>query len=155
MSSGGGGDGGCGFHAVISAARAIDPNDVTAKLNAAPMQAAANFLESMTLPLCYPCCPIQQPALVRRHAKCSYRAALRGPQSRVDHRHDRCWIDAIVPRLRPHPSQAMCQSPRARRGCRKSVTSTGKGGRFHQLKERRKFGRRELEDRHNRKYLED
>jgi hypothetical protein len=81
MSNGGGGDGGCGFHAVISAARAIDPNDVTARLNAAPMQAAANFLESMTLPLCYPCCPIHLPALVRRHAKCSFRAALRGSKA--------------------------------------------------------------------------
>jgi len=48
-------------------------------------------------------------------------------QSRVDHRHRRCWIDAIVPRLRRHLSQAMCQPPQARRGCRKSVTSTGKG----------------------------
>src|ERR1700758_3152041 len=57
MSNGGGGGGGCGFHAVISAARAIDPNDVTARLNAAPMQAAANFLESMTLPLCLPLLP--------------------------------------------------------------------------------------------------
>jgi hypothetical protein len=48
---GGGGDGVAGFHAVISAARAIDPNDVIARLNAAPTQAAANFLKVMTLPL--------------------------------------------------------------------------------------------------------
>src|ERR1700730_12254041 len=57
MSNGGGGDGGCGFHAVKSAAEAIDPNDGTARLNAAPMQAAANFLESMTLPLFAPLLP--------------------------------------------------------------------------------------------------
>jgi len=57
MSNGGGGDGGCGFHAVKSAAEAIDPNDVTARLNAAPTQTAANFLKVMTLPLFAPLLP--------------------------------------------------------------------------------------------------
>jgi hypothetical protein len=51
MSNGGGGGGGGAFIGVRSAAGATDPNDVIAKLNAAPTQAAANFLKFMTLPL--------------------------------------------------------------------------------------------------------
>ena len=47
------------------------------------------------------------------------------------------------PPIAPYLSQAMCQPPQARRSCRKDVTSMRNGGRFHQLKERRKFGRRE------------
>src|SRR6516225_2610281 len=59
------------------------------------------------------------------------------------------WIDAIVPRLHLHLSQATCQPLHVRCGCRKSVTSSTKGGEFHPVTQRRKFGHRESHHRYN------
>src|ERR1700751_2781594 len=76
MSNGGGAGGGSSFGGVQSAADATDPNDVIAKLNAAPTQAAATLLKVMTLPLSTPvarsarpiwCADTQRP-LSARHA---------------------------------------------------------------------------------------
>jgi hypothetical protein len=104
MSNGGGAGGGSSFGGVQSAADAPDPNDVIAKLKAAPTQAAANFLKSMTLPLF---APVARSALrdpVRRQARLAFRAAcVARNHTRAGHRRRRRWIDAIVPRLRVTP----------------------------------------------------
>src|SRR5215471_13517940 len=150
MSNGGGAGGGGSFGGVQSAADAPDPNDAIAKLKAAPTQAAATLLKVMTLPLSAPVARSACPDLVRRHAKSSFRAAcVARNHSRTDHRHCRRWIDAIVPRLHLHLSQATCQPLHVRCGCRKSVTSSTKSGEFHPVTRRRKFGHRESHDRYN------
>jgi len=135
ISNDGDGGGSAGFHVVVvvvSAARAIDANDVIAKLNAAPTQAAANFLEFMTLPLFYPCCPIRLPDLMHRRAKCSFHATwVRGSTA------EPITATVGVGSTQSSPDcvlvfrKSCANRPQARRGCRKSVTSTENGERFH------------------------
>src|SRR5712691_3524988 len=150
MSNGGGAGGGGSFGGVQSAADAPDPNDAIAKLNAAPTQAAATLLKVMTLPLSAPvarsACPIwcadTQSPLSARHASRGTTAepitdivGVGSTQSSPD-----CTL---------HLSQATCQPPHVRCDCRKSVTSSTKGGGFHPVTQRRKFGHRESHDRYN------
>jgi len=112
----------------MSAANAPGPNDMIAKLNAAPTQTEAHFSKVMTLPF-YLWCSIRRFAV-----RCADKRVLpRATRAARDHLTETPTMSVMDrrnrPPIAPSSSQAMCQNaaaPTGQRRCRKTVTAAPK-----------------------------
>jgi hypothetical protein len=131
MSNGGGAGGGSSFGGVQSAADAPDPNDVIAKLKAAPTQAAATLLKVMTLPL-QPLLPDPPARSGAQTRKVLFPRGMRRAKPQQSWTPTTSVLDRRNrPRLRYSLSQVLCQLRNHAEDCDKAATLIELSKHFH------------------------